>query len=91
MGMNYNFDKDVKGIICKNMKIARKLAQIRLEEAAEIFDVSNEHLKRIEAKNDRNSISLILFYKATKVYQQPADFFFQDPTENEKLLKHLNK
>ena len=83
---NYDFDKDIKAVICKNMKIARNLANIRLEDASEIFGVTNEHLKRIEAEHDRNNISLTLLYKATIVYNRDPNFFFDDPDKNAQLL-----
>ena len=82
----YNFNKDIKAVICKNMKIARNLANIRLEEASEIFGVTNEHLKRIEAEHDRNNISLTLLYKATIVYNRDPNLFFDDSDKNAQLL-----
>ncbi len=86
MKNTYVFDEDIKYKICQNMKIARKLAHIRLEDAAELFNVTPEHLKRIEAPKDRNNMSIIMLYKATIVYQKDANFFFADPEENKKLL-----
>ena len=91
MNRKYNFNVDIKAVVCQNMKIARKLAGIRLEDAAEIFDVTNEHLKRIEAPRDRNNMSIIMLYKASIVYQQEPNFFFRDPNENLKLLEEKEK
>ncbi len=84
---NYVFDPDIKAKICQNMKIARRLAGIRLEDAAEIFGVTPEHLKRVEAINDRNNMSINMLHKAIIVYGQDADFFFREPSENRKLLE----
>ena len=91
MNRKYNFNVDIKAVVCQNMKIARKLANIRLEDAAEIFDVTNEHLKRIEAPRDRNNMSIIMLYKASIVYQQDPNFVFKDPNENLKLLEEKEK
>ena len=84
---SYVFDPDIKAKICQNMKIARHLSVIRLEEAAEIFGVTPEHLKRVEAVNDRNNMSINMLHKAIIVYGQDADFFFREPSENRKILE----
>ena len=69
------------------MKIARNIAGIRLEDAAEIFGITPEHLKRIEAINDRNNMSINMLHKAIIVYGMDADFFFNEPSENRKKLE----
>lgn len=87
MRRNYDLEVNVKKNICQNMKIARKLKGYSVEKASELLDITNEHLKRIEAPNVANYISFELVYIAMQVYDQNANFFFRDFKENEKLLK----
>lgn len=84
---SYVFDPNIKAKICQNLKIARNIAGIRLEDAAEIFGITPEHLKRIEAINDRNNMSINMLHKAIIVYGMDADFFFNEPSENRKKLE----
>ncbi len=87
MRRKYNLKVDIKKNICQNMKIARKLKGYSVDEASELLDVTNEHLKRIEAPNVANYISFELLYIAMNVYKKDANFFFNNPSENEKILK----
>lgn len=45
---------------------------------AEAIDVTPDHLKRIEAENDRNNISLITLYKISVVLDVRIDKFFEE-------------
>ena len=87
MRKKYNLTIDIKKNICQNMKIARKYNGYSVDEASELLDITNEHLKRIEAPNVPNYISFELLYNAMKVYKKDANFFFRNPSENEKCLK----
>lgn len=87
MRRKYNLKIDIKKNICQNMKIARKLSGYSVDKASELLDITNEHLKRIEAPNFPNYISFELLYIARGVYKKDANFFFNSPSENEKLLK----
>lgn len=71
------FKENVKAIICQNIKKYRKEKGIRLMDLAEQLDVSVNHLKRIEAKNDRNNISLITLYKISILLDVRIDKFFE--------------
>ena len=59
----YEFNKNIKSVICQNIKKYRNAKKVRLMDLAEAIDVTPDHLKRIEAENDRNNISLITLYK----------------------------
>lgn len=87
MRRKYNLKIDIKRNICQNMKIARKICGYSVDKASELLDITNEHLKRIEAPNVPNYISFELLYIAMNVYKKDANFFFSDPKENEKFLK----
>lgn len=47
-------------------------------ELAEKLDVTVEHLKRIEAPNDRNNISLITLYKISIIFDVSIEKFFEE-------------
>lgn len=74
----YNFNKNIKAIICQNIKKYRNLKKVRLMDLAEAVDVTPDHLKRIEAENDRNNISLITLYRISIVLDVSIDKFFEE-------------
>lgn len=73
---DYNFNKNIKSIICQNIKKYRNIKNVRLMDLAEAIGVTPDHLKRIEAENDRNNISLITLYKISIVLDVSIDNFF---------------
>jgi transcriptional regulator with XRE-family HTH domain len=74
----YQFNKNIKAIICQNIKKYRNLKNIRLMDLAEAIGVTPDHLKRMEAENDRNNISLITLYKISVVLDVSIDKFFEE-------------
>ncbi len=72
-----DFDKNIKAIICQNIKKYRNEKGIRLMDLAEKLDVSVNHLKRIESANDRNNISLMTLYKISIILGVRIDKFFE--------------
>ena len=74
----YEFDPNIKAIICQNIKKYRNIKKVSLMDLAEAVDVTPEHLKRIESINDRNNISLITLYKISVVLNISIDKFFQE-------------
>ena len=74
----YKFDKNIKSTICRNIKKYRNAKKVRLMDLAEAIDVTPDHLKRIEAENDRNNISLITLYKISVVLDVRIDKFFEE-------------
>lgn len=72
------FNENIKSVICKNIKKYRNLKGISLADLAEKLDVSVDHLKRIEAPNDRNNISLITLYKISIILGIRIDKFFEE-------------
>ncbi len=76
--VDYKFNKNIKATICQNIKKYRNEKGVRLMDLAEAIDVSPDHLKRIEAENDRNNISLITLYKISVVLDVRIDKFFEE-------------
>ena len=74
----YEFNKNIRSIICQNIKKYRNAKKVRLMDLAEAIDVTPDHLKRIEAENDRNNISLITLYKISVVLGVRIDKFFEE-------------
>lgn len=70
------YNENIKTVICKNIKKYRKEKDVDIFELAEKVDISVDHLKRIEAPNDRNNISLITLYKISIVLGVRVDKFF---------------
>ena len=75
---HYEFDQNIKAIICQNIKKYRNIKNVSLMDLAEAVDVTPEHLKRIESVNDRNNISLITLYKISIVLNVSIDKFFKE-------------
>ena len=72
------YNENIKDIICNNIKKYRNIKGMSIMELAEKINVSVDHLKRIEAPNDRNNISLITLYKISIVLGVRIDKFFED-------------
>ena len=75
---HYEFDPNIKALICQNIKKYRNIKKVSLMDLAEAVDVTPEHLKRIESVNDRNNISLITLYKISIVLNVSIDKFFKE-------------
>ena len=74
----YDFNPNIKQIICQNVKKYRNEKQVRLMDLAEAIDVTPEHLKRMESPTDRNNISLITLYKISVVLGVSIEKFFEE-------------
>lgn len=74
----YDFDPNIKNIICQNIRKYRKEKNIRIMDLAEAVGVTPDHLKRIESPNDRNNISLMCLYKISIVLGVGIDKFFEE-------------
>ena len=74
----YNFNKNIKSVICQNIKKYRNEKNVRLMDLAEAVDVTPDHLKRIESENDRNNISLTTLYQISIVLDVSIEKFFEE-------------
>lgn len=81
-----NIIAKIKHNVYQNMRIARKLSKIELEVAAQYLDLEPQSLRRIEAENDRDEFSTKVFLMAVMIYNQDANFYFNDWHDNEKNL-----
>lgn len=77
MNQYADFNKNIKAVICQNIKKYRNEKGVRLMDLAEKLDVSVNHLKRIESVNDRNNISLMTLYKLSIILDVRIDKFFK--------------
>ena len=78
MKTKYDFNPNIKSIICQNIKKYRNEKGVRLMDLAEAIDVTPDHLKRIESPSDRNNISLNTLYKISIVLNVGMDKFFEE-------------
>lgn len=81
-----NLLASLKHNICQNMRIARKLSNMEPDQAAELLKLEPQSLRRIEAENDRDEFSTKVFLMAVMIYNQDANFYFNDWHDNEKNL-----
>ena len=79
---------EIKKNLCQNMRIARKLAQIKVKDAAPSLGIEPESLKRIEALSSEIGPSLEVLCGAIELYEQDPNFYWVDWEENQKLLKN---
>lgn len=77
---------EIKKNICQNMRIARKLAQMKVKDAAPALGIEPESLKRIEAPSSKVGPSLEVLCGAIELYEKDPNFYWLDWEENEKLL-----
>lgn len=82
--IDYN---EIKKNICQNMKIARKLAKIKVKDAAPQLGIEPESLKRIES-GSKVGPSLEVLSGAIELYNKTPDFYWGDWKENIKLLEN---
>ena len=78
MSEKYEFNPNIKDVICRNIKKYRNEKNIKWMDLAEAIDVTPDHLKRIESPTDRNNISLMTLYKISIVLETSMDKFFEE-------------
>lgn len=77
-GMIEKLNKDYMPIIYKNIKKFRKEKGLKLQQVAEILDMSYDYLRRIEAENDKaKTCSLKLLIKFSILYDKKLDDFIK--------------
>ena len=69
------------------MRIARKLAKMKVKDAAPQLGIEPESLKRIEAPSSDIGPSLEVLCGAIELYAKDPNFYWVDWEENQKLLK----
>ena len=77
---------EIKKNICQNMRIARKLAQMKVKDAAPALGIEPESLKRIEAPSSEVGPSLEVLCCAIELYGQNPNFYWDYWEDNQELL-----
>ena len=77
---------EIKKNICQNMRIARKIAKMKVKDAAPALGIEPKSLKRIEAPSSKVGPSLEVLCGAIELYEKDPNFYWLDWEENEKLL-----
>ena len=78
---------EIKKNICQNMRIARKLAQMKVKDAAPALGIEPESLKRIEAPSSKVGPSLEVLSGAIELYGQDPNFYWDYWEDNQELLE----
>lgn len=75
---NFNFDKNIKEIVSKNIKKYRVLAGITQEQLAVDIGKSYDFVRRLEFKKGEVGCSMTTLYKISVVLNQPMGNFFEE-------------
>lgn len=78
------FNPNIKKVVCRNVKKFRKEKKLSSNELADLVEVSPEYLRRIEAPNDEDYISIVVLYKIAKVLDVDICEFFGEKHKSEK-------
>jgi len=74
----YKFNENIKATICKNIKKYRNEKDVRLMDLAEAIGTSSDYLRRIEAENCNDSISIPMLHRISVVLDVSVDKFFEE-------------
>ena len=74
----YKFNENIKSVICRNIKKYRNDKDVRLMDLADAIGTSSDYLRRIEAENCIDSISIPMLYKISVVLDVRIDKFFEE-------------
>lgn len=75
---NFNFDKNIKEIVSKNIKKYRLQAGITQEQLAVDIEKSYDFVRRLEFKKGEVGCSLDTIYRISVVLEQPLGNFFEE-------------
>ncbi len=74
----YNFDKDIKKIISKNIRKYRKMRGLTQEQLALYTDRSFEFIRRIESEKGRKGLSVETLWRVATVLEVSIDDLFKE-------------
>ena len=74
----YNFDKDIKKIISKNIRKYRKMRGLTQEQLALYADRSFEFIRRIESEKGRKGLSIETLWRVATVLEVSIDDLFKE-------------
>lgn len=75
---NFNFDKNIKEIVSKNIKKYRIQAGITQEQLAVDIEKSYDFVRRLKFKKGEVGCSLDTIYRISVVLEQPLGKFFEE-------------
>lgn len=75
---NFNFDKNIREIVSKNIRKYRLQAGITQEQLALDIDKSYDFVRRLEFKKGEIGCSLDTLYRISVVLGEPMGNFFED-------------
>lgn len=75
---NFNFDKNIKEIVSKNIKKYRIQSGITQEQLAVDIEKSYDFVRRLEFKKGEVGCSLDTIYRISVVLEQPLGKFFEE-------------
>ena len=74
----YNFNKDIKKVISKNIRKYRKIKGFTQEELALYTDRSFEFIRRIESEKGRKGMSIDTLWRIATVLEVKIDDLFKE-------------
>lgn len=74
----YNFNPNIREVVCKNVKKYRKEKNIRLMDLSEAINVTPDYIRRMESDRGIKNISLTTLYKIATVLDVSMDKFFEE-------------
>ena len=74
----YDFNPNIREVVCKNVKKYRKEKNIRLMDLAEAINVTPDYIRRMESERGVKNISLTTLYKIATVLDVKMDKFFEE-------------
>lgn len=74
----YDFNPNIREVVCKNVKKYRKEKNIRLMDLAEAINVTPDYIRRMESEKGVKNISLTTLYKIATVLDVKMDNFFEE-------------
>lgn len=79
----YNFKKDIKKIVARNIRKYRKLRGLTQEQLSLYTDRSFEFIRRIESEEGKRGFSVETLWRISTVLEVPLDKFFEDNESSE--------
>ena len=78
----FQFKKDIKKIVARNIRKYRKERHLTQEQLALYTDRSFEFIRRIESEEGKRGFSVETLWRISVVLEVPLDNFFQEDEES---------
>lgn len=80
--MNFNNDKELYGVIGKNIKLYRKFSKLTQVQLAEKAEISISYLSKIEADSCDKSMSISMLNQIANALDVEITVFFKEEINN---------